>query len=41
MSQHRRRTRILATLCPANKKIIHGMTDAIMAPCTMATSAHS
>lgn len=24
---------ILATLCPADKKIIHGMTDAILAPC--------
>ncbi len=32
---------ILATLCPANKKIIHGMVDAIMAPCAMAPSAHS
>lgn len=29
---------ILATLCPANKKIIHGMVDAIMAPCTVAPS---
>lgn len=29
---------ILATLCPANKKIIHGMVDAIMAPCAMETS---
>lgn len=27
---------ILATLCPANKKIIHGMVDAIMAPCAVA-----
>lgn len=27
---------ILATLCPANKKIIHGMVDAVMAPCAMA-----
>ncbi len=26
---------ILATLCPANKKIIHGMVDAIMAPCAL------
>ena len=26
---------ILATLCPANKKIIHGMVDAIMAPCAI------
>jgi hypothetical protein len=24
---------ILATICPANKKIIHGMPDAVMAPC--------
>ncbi|MBI1823083.1 MAG: hypothetical protein HYR80_03070 [Nitrospirae bacterium] len=24
---------ILATTCPANKKIIHGMSDAVMAPC--------
>lgn len=23
----------LATLCPADKKIIHGMTDAVLAPC--------
>ncbi|MCC2640351.1 MAG: uncharacterized protein K0S45_764 [Nitrospira sp.] len=27
---------ILATICPANKKIIHGMVDAIMAPCAVA-----
>ena len=27
---------ILATICPADKKIIHGMTDAILAPCTVA-----
>lgn len=26
---------ILATICPANKKIIHGMVDAIMAPCAL------
>lgn len=26
---------ILATLCPANKKIIHGMVDAILAPCAL------
>ncbi len=26
---------ILATVCPADKKIIHGMRDAIMAPCMM------
>lgn len=24
---------VLATVCPADKKIIHGMTDAILAPC--------
>ena len=24
---------ILATFCPANKKILHGMPDAVMAPC--------
>jgi hypothetical protein len=24
---------VLATICPADKKIIHGMTEAIMAPC--------
>jgi hypothetical protein len=24
---------MLATICPADKKIIHGMTDAILAPC--------
>lgn len=27
---------VLATICPANKKIIHGMRDAIMAPCSTA-----
>jgi hypothetical protein len=26
---------VLATICPANKKIIHGMTDAIFAPCSI------
>ena len=26
---------VLATICPANKKIIHGMRDAILAPCSM------
>ena len=26
---------ILATICPADKKIIHGMTDAILAPCAV------
>jgi len=25
---------VMATICPADKKIIHGMTDAILAPCT-------
>lgn len=27
---------ILATICPADKKVIHGMKDAIMAPCAVA-----
>jgi hypothetical protein len=26
---------VLATVCPADKKIIHGMTDAIFAPCAI------
>lgn len=26
---------VLATVCPADKKIIHGMTDAILAPCVV------
>lgn len=26
---------VLATICPADKKIIHGMQDAILAPCTV------
>ncbi len=26
---------VLATICPANKKIIHGMTDAVLAPCAV------
>lgn len=25
---------VLATICPADKKIIHGMSDAVMAPCS-------
>ncbi len=25
---------VLATICPADKKIIHGMTDAVLAPCS-------
>lgn len=28
---------VLATICPANKKIIHGMTDAVLAPCAVGT----
>jgi hypothetical protein len=30
---------ILATVCPADKKILHGMRDAIMAPCALAPEA--
>lgn len=26
---------ILATICPADKKVIHGMKDAIMVPCAL------
>jgi hypothetical protein len=26
---------VLATVCPADKKIIHGMTDAVLAPCAV------
>jgi len=26
---------VLATICPADKKIIHGMTEAILAPCSV------
>lgn len=26
---------VLATLCPADKKILHGMSDAILAPCSV------
>jgi hypothetical protein len=29
---------VLATICPLDKKIIHGMSDAIMAPCRVADS---
>ena len=29
----------LATICPADKKIIHGMTDAIIAPCSVHEAA--
>ena len=31
---------ILATICPADKKVIHGMKDAIMAPCAIAHGAN-
>lgn len=30
---------ILATVCPLDKKLIHGMRDAIMVPCAVKTSA--
>jgi len=30
---------VLATVCPADKKIIHGMTDAVLAPCMVGESA--
>ncbi|MEE8239761.1 MAG: hypothetical protein V3R16_00715, partial [Nitrospirales bacterium] len=30
---------ILATVCPLDKKLIHGMRDAIMAPCATAREA--
>ena len=26
---------VLATIVPADKKIVHGMTDAILAPCAV------
>lgn len=28
---------ILATICPADKKVIHGMRDAVMVPCALAS----
>ena len=31
---------ILATVCPLDKKVIHGMRDAIMVPCSLATQAN-
>ena len=31
---------ILATVCPANKKIIHGMRDAVLAPCAVGLPPH-
>ncbi len=30
---------VLATVCPGDKKIIHGMTDAVLAPCAVEESA--
>lgn len=30
---------VLATVCPADKKIIHGMSDAVLAPCVAAVPA--
>jgi hypothetical protein len=30
---------VLATICPADKKIIHGMTEAVLAPCGIAEPA--
>jgi len=32
---------VLATICPADKKLIHGMKDAIIVPCRMALDNHS
>lgn len=32
---------VLATICPADKKIIHGMKDAILAPCAAMTDSPS
>lgn len=32
---------VLATICPADKKIIHGMKDAILAPCSVGTEPAS
>ncbi len=29
---------VLATVCPKDKKIIHGMRDAVMAPCSIMAS---
>ena len=31
---------ILATICPADKKVIHGMKDAVMVPCALTQEAH-
>jgi hypothetical protein len=32
---------ILATICPADKKVIHGMQDAVIVPCAITTQAAS
>jgi hypothetical protein len=32
---------VLATVCPQDKKIIHGMSDAIMAPCRLAADGET
>jgi hypothetical protein len=29
---------VLATVCPADKKILHGMSDAVMVPVTVGDS---
>ena len=26
---------VLATICPSNKKVLHGMSDAILVPCSV------
>src|SRR5205814_8193150 len=31
---------ILATICPADKKVIHGMKDAVMVPCAFANGTN-
>jgi len=30
---------ILATVCPLDKKLIHGMREAVMVPCALAETA--
>jgi hypothetical protein len=30
---------VLATICPADKKLLHGMKDAIMVPCALAKAS--
>ena len=32
---------ILATICPKDKKVIHGMREAIMAPCSVGSPSES